>query len=259
MAEGIDSHRFIFIGGLHRSGTSLLHRLIRSHPQVSGFTGTDAPEDEGQWLQDVYPTARVYGGPGLFAFAPDAHLTEDSTLATPHHAERLFAQWAQHWDTQKPNLVEKSPPNLIRARFLQALFPNSRFVFLLRHPAAVSLATSKWVESPLARLLEHWNSAHHTLLEDLPKLGRAHIMRYEDLLADPTATTRKLWDFLELPPAPLNEALTPSINEHYFASWENIIAGRPKLRERLPALEELPAYFGYHFRTPYVALQPSHH
>lgn len=259
MSDDIAAHRFIFIGGLHRSGTSLLHRMIRNHPEVSGFTETGAPEDEGQWLQDVYPTARVYGGPGLFAFSPEAHLTETSPLATPHHGEKLFSQWAKHWDVNQQVLVEKSPPNLIRARFLQQLFPSSRFVFLLRHPIAVSLATAKWLESPLARLLEHWNCAHHAFLEDLPSISHAHVLRYEDLLTEPEATMHKLWDFLQLSPAPLQEALTPAINDHYFAQWENIIPTRPKLRERLSELEQLPAYFGYSLHSPYVLTQPNHH
>ena len=45
----------VFVGGLHRSGTSLVHRCLASHPAVSGFSDTGVPEDEGQHLQTVYP------------------------------------------------------------------------------------------------------------------------------------------------------------------------------------------------------------
>jgi hypothetical protein len=31
------NNEFIFLAGLHRSGTSLLHKIIREHPEVSGF------------------------------------------------------------------------------------------------------------------------------------------------------------------------------------------------------------------------------
>ena len=74
--------RLLFVGGLHRSGTSLVHRCLTRHPEVSGFSGTGVPEDEGQHLQTVYPPAYAHGGPGRFGFDPDAHLTESSPLWT---------------------------------------------------------------------------------------------------------------------------------------------------------------------------------
>ena len=35
-------------------------------------------------------------------------------------------------------LVEKSPPNIVRMRYLQALFPRASFVMILRHPVVVA-------------------------------------------------------------------------------------------------------------------------
>jgi len=32
-------HTYVFVGGLHRSGTSLLARSLEAHPSVSGFRG----------------------------------------------------------------------------------------------------------------------------------------------------------------------------------------------------------------------------
>ena len=86
----IDEHQFVFIGGLHRSGTSLLHRCLRSHPDFSGFLDLGVPEDEGQFVQSVYP--RKYGGPGLFAFHPAAHITESSPLVTDDNRRRLYEE-----------------------------------------------------------------------------------------------------------------------------------------------------------------------
>ena len=116
-------HRFVFIGGLHRSGTTFLWRCMGEHPLVSMFPITLRPPAEGQLLQSVYPRASVYGGPGRFGFSPEAHLTEGSPLVSAESRMRLLADWAPLWDLDKPVLLEKSPPNLIRGRFLQALFP----------------------------------------------------------------------------------------------------------------------------------------
>src|SRR4029453_6608815 len=85
-----EGRTFVFVAGLHRSGTSVLFKCLKEHPAISGFDGTGAIEDEGQLLQTVYPPARVYGGPGRFGFDADAHLTETSSLASAANAFELF-------------------------------------------------------------------------------------------------------------------------------------------------------------------------
>src|ERR1700687_3185417 len=99
-------HHFIFVGGLHRSGTTALCRMIQSHPLASGFRNTGVDEDEGQFLQSIYPTDAHFGGPGGFGLHLDAHMTEDSPLL-PAAKAGLFRAWAPYWDLTKPFLVEK--------------------------------------------------------------------------------------------------------------------------------------------------------
>ena len=57
----------LFVGGLHRSGTTIFTSLVNESPLVAGFHDTDAPEDEGQHLQDIVPTDESFGGVGRFA------------------------------------------------------------------------------------------------------------------------------------------------------------------------------------------------
>src|SRR4051812_31203825 len=56
------AQRLVFVGGLHRSGTSLVHRCLADHPRASGFRNTGVWEDEGQHLQTVYRPAGSHGG-----------------------------------------------------------------------------------------------------------------------------------------------------------------------------------------------------
>ena len=99
--------QLVFVGGLHRSGTTLLARLLASHPDATGLSGTGVPEDEGQHIQDVYAPAERHGGTGRFALKAKAHLTEASPLATPESAQRLWEAWRPYWDSDQRFLIEK--------------------------------------------------------------------------------------------------------------------------------------------------------
>ena len=77
----------MFICGLHRSGISILGRNITSMENCTGFKDTAVIEDEGQFLQDVYPTSKAYGGAGPFrirsACPPDRDLTPADAAKFP--------------------------------------------------------------------------------------------------------------------------------------------------------------------------------
>jgi hypothetical protein len=225
-----DRHKFIFLCGLHRSGTSPLFRILRDHPEISGFRNTGVPEDEGQHLQTIFPAAKTYGGPGRFGFAQQAHLTEKSRLVTSENREKLFADWAKYWDLTKSNLLEKSPPNLIQTRFLQALFPNTYFIVILRHPIAVSLATSKWTNWSLDSLVQHWVHCHDLFELDRPYLNRVLIIRYEDLIQSTTISVGQICEFLDLKPH-VPTSLDSTGNDRYFRSWRNLSLAEGRTEE----------------------------
>ena len=213
--------KFVFICGLHRSGTSLLHEIIRSHPEISGFHNTGAPEDEGQHLQTVYEPALSFGGPGKFAFHDGARMDEAHPLATSANADKIFGEWRPYFDMSCKHLVEKSPPNIIRARFLQKLFPDSKFIFILRHPIAVSYATQKWSGTSIRSLLEHYLLAHEIMIRDLRSLNFLHVLKYEELVADPQQVIDGIFNFLELTPTKVSHDVKRGVNDKYFQLWES--------------------------------------
>jgi glycosyltransferase involved in cell wall biosynthesis len=215
---------FVFICGLHRSGTSLLFEMLREHPQISGFRDTGVPEDEGQHLQSVYPPAGTHGLPGRFGFKRDAHLTEASPLVSDANRAMLFAEWAPRWDGSKPFLLEKSPPNLIRTRFLQAMFPNSKFVVFRRHPIPVSLATRRWSRTRIFSLVRHWVVCHETWRKDRPRVRNVLELTYEHLVAEPADALEQLCAFLGADPFPCPppQKPDPTVNAHYMETWRQL-------------------------------------
>ena len=218
----MNHHRFVFMGGMPRSGTSATYNLVGTHPKVSQLTSTGVGEDEGQFLQSVYPKEADLGGPARFGLSPEAHLTEDSPLLAGA-AGRLFAAWSPYWDLSKPVLCEKSPANSIRSRFLQAAFPNSSFIFVSRHPIAYALAIRKWnypdYRAPLTLLIRNWLACQRRLAEDIPHLKRHLLLRCEEITIDPQACTRRIERFLELPPGMDASLLKSGMSTRYFRSW----------------------------------------
>lgn len=218
-------HNFVFIGGLHRSGTSILFRAIREHPLISGFENTNSPENEGMHLQTIYKPSGEYGGAGRFGLNQKSHLTEESPQVNEVNRKKLFAEWSRYWDLDKPFLLEKSPSNLIQTRFIQAIFPKSYFIIILRHPIVVSLATRRWYRTMrfnrirLRTVFEHWVICHERFQNDQRYLTNSLILKYENFISHPEDVMRKINSFLGLANHPLTEPVITGINEKYFKQW----------------------------------------
>jgi hypothetical protein len=146
------AHRYVFVAGLHRTGTSLLARMIGAHEDVSAITNAPVPENEGCYLQGAIPHTALDGIPGEYATDPAQHMTERHALNSLETALRIEAEWAPWFDPDKPWRLEKSPVNLTRLRLLQGLFPLSHFVIVTRHPAIMAQALAKWSQRPAQQL-----------------------------------------------------------------------------------------------------------
>lgn len=246
----LKNHKFVFVAGLHRSGTTVMADCLKEHPQVSGFADTGLPKDEGQFLQSVFPLAWKYGGPGRFGFSEEMHLTEESELLTGENKEKISQEWGQHWDLSKPFLLEKSPPNILKTRFLQSIFPESYFIVILRHPVANAYANQKWSETGIYSLFEHWLACHKIFNQDKPHLKNVIVLKYEDFVKQPDAYLEKIYRFLDLPQHPRTVEVKRDINERYFALWQSTIDRRGPLTRKLRAfkyrkIEEEVNKFGY--------------
>ncbi len=250
-------NRFVFVNGLHRSGTSILFKCLREHSDFSGFHDTGVMEDEGQHLQTVFEPALMYGGPGKFGFDRRTYLDETSPLVTEENRIKLFYQWKRYWDIDRTYLLEKSPPNLVKTRFLQAMFPNSYFITIMRHPIGAGLATKKWSKTSVQSLVEHWLLCHEAFASDMGHLERVHVFRYEDYVEDAQAHLDAIYRFLGAEPHP-NELEVKNVNEKYFKMWAELKAGRRTGRDVEKAIarfEERVNRFGYSLKEPRALLE----
>lgn len=190
----------IFVVGMPRTGTTLVDRILSSHSQVASA---------GE-LQD-FPLAikRISGvrSPRVLDLATlRAAATADLSPVGP--AYRARAQAAGNADGRRT--VDKMPLNFLYAGFIAKALPDARIVCLRREPLDACLANFRqlfaidWSYYDYAwdlldtgryylgfdRLMAHWRRL-------LP--GRFLEIRYEDLVLDQEATTRRLLEHCGLP------------------------------------------------------------
>ena len=163
--EGIE---YVFVGGPHRSGTTILRDLLSIHRYFDTFDEKSG-YGEGIFLQDVYPDVRVGqefihrsdmmrkreggGGMGYFAFNPKFHLTENSELVSSTETLKgtrteLFRQWGYYWninDETKRVRIEKSPSNMVRDVCVRSVIHHQEHK-ILQHTDHVKISASDiWI------------------------------------------------------------------------------------------------------------------
>lgn len=187
-----------FILGVNNSGTTLVHDLLARHPEIRTLPEEPVGTTEGQWFTNALPRPRDYGVSRLFTERLDVFRWTEEEPASP--AIRALHDWGFLYARRSGRvLLEKSPPNTVRSRWLQAHFRRPRFILVYRHPCAVAEGIRRREGHTLRAAARHWARANRALLDDRPRLERSTEVRYEDLCSDPAGTLRSLAEFLSLP------------------------------------------------------------
>jgi hypothetical protein len=114
-------------------------------------------------------------------------------------------------------------------RFLQALYPGSALIVVVRHPVAVALSNKKWRRfismrpgkfQSLAMMVDHWVTAHDVLAQDAPHLKRLLIVHYERLVRDPEPELARVQEFLGLDQPIDSSAMSTSHGDPYSERWD---------------------------------------
>lgn len=196
---GAPSTQPIFVLGMPRSGTTLVDRILSSHPQVHSagelqnfgvllkrMSGSRTPE-----LLDPDTIRRAAGiDPGALGAAYVAS-TRPATADTPR-------------------FVDKLPHNFLYVGHIARALPNARIILLRRNPMDTCLGNFRQLFAQTSpyydysfdlldtgrywlmfdRLVRHWQAV-------LP--GRLLEVRYEDLVDDQEGQTRRLLSHCDLP------------------------------------------------------------
>jgi LPS sulfotransferase NodH len=202
MAAHQSPHRHVVLGGAPRSGTTLLRNLLDRHPgiRVGAETKLLVPAAFNLvWLAEAY---RV----------PRADL-EDMRRRSASQAAFVDA-FAEHVTNMagKARWAEKTPQNVRHLDWILARFPRASVVHIIRDGRDVVCSMRehpdwRWrdgawqkviVDRPLAWHAQRWladTAAGMAWRED----SRYVEVRYEDLVADPTAVMRTVSDAIGEP------------------------------------------------------------
>jgi hypothetical protein len=179
--------RPIFVIGSPRSGTTLLRLILDSHPRISCGEETHFLRDLEAIVGRNWDLVSTYGLDRAWWLARIRALYGD------FQAEVLARSGKARW-------AEKDPTYTLHLGFIEELFPDALYVHLLRdgHDVVASfrdrwgyLSATRAARGEWARYV----GAARALEKRLPAT-RFLELRYEDLVRQPEAEGRRLFDFL---------------------------------------------------------------
>ncbi len=221
----------VIIVSAPRAGSTLLFELLNQSQDAWTIGG------ESQAVIERIPEFH----PRTHAF--DSNRLTDKDASDTGVMRLLAGFWSDLCDRDGRNLrdrnspdrlvfLEKTPKNALRIPFLNAIFPDARFIFLFRDPRAnigslidgwasgkfvtypalpgwrgtawSFLLTPGWRElagAPLERIAaSQWEQANRYIMDDLAQLPRDRwrVVQYETLIADAEHIVRDLCDFAGL-------------------------------------------------------------
>lgn len=196
VASAIDP-RPLFIVGLPRSGTSLVERILASHPDVHGA---------GELEHIRHIARKIERKTGDKAPGPEELSGLESGLL-----DQLASTYSSHLDTLSSSamrVIDKTPGNLMYLGLIHALFPQARVIHCVRNPLDTCLScffqrfhrsNSLAYTFSLEGLAYTWRQqerlmAHWKFVLPFPIMDVA----YEDLVNDFDSTTETLLEFCGL-------------------------------------------------------------
>ena len=248
----------IFIVGFPRSGTTLLEQMLDAHPGLQSM-------DENPFFNRLADTlkrhdSRILGSLDVLRQFDVDELRKQYLLMVSEKIER-------RWDAQ---LVDKNPLNMLWLPFIHRLYPNAKYILAIRHPCDVLLSCYMQnfrasilltASATLERLAHAYVGVMQVWLKHVDVFQpRVFVSRYEDVVADTAAQTKRLAEFLELDdPSPMLQfdrhardkgfIGTPSysqviepVNTKGLNRW---VKYRPYFEKALPILDPMLKHWGY--------------
>lgn len=240
-----------FLVGCERSGTTLLRLMLNAHPNI-------AIPEESHFIVRLLQ-----------------HFKSDEILRPEQVKEAFdilvnFRRW-QEWDNSKEQLWlklqaipapslkdivncafelkleetgkaiwgDKTPKHVMHIQFLKEMYPDAKFIHLIRDGRDVCLSYLKtgWLGPWVSKISQYWSVRVQKASESKQTLpaGKYLEIRYEDLVVNPEQVLREVSLFL-------GEDYTPAMLEYSDNFEKNLASRELKIHQKLkrqPSSEDL--------------------
>ncbi|MBR2475759.1 MAG: sulfotransferase [Bacteroidaceae bacterium] len=180
---------------------------------------TDQPQEEEFALSNMSP----YSFYNFWIFPQDTEeyrskyllfetITEEEKASFKECYERLVK--TSVWDTKGKRYLSKNPPHTGRIKFLLEMFPNAKFIYLVRNPYTVLESTRNFFSKTIQPLklqdysmeeldkdiLETYTRLYNRYEADKGLIPEGNLveLRFEDFEADPFGKTKEIYEKLSL-------------------------------------------------------------
>lgn len=277
----------IFIVGANRSGTTLLRLILNAHPHIaipeeiiyfgSFMAGKSIEQWENPGLSTddyaAFVTDFVENKCGVLD-GIDHEEVRQQILASDkkdfcHPYKTMLEAWAGFHG--KKRWGEKTPGNLFYADILLKMFPDARFIHMIRDPRAGVSSMMKTTFFPQdiafnAMSRRKFMRRGRQILETSVPAAQRLLLRYEDIVTEPDSTVKAICDFIgeRFEPAMLsfykdssrymkaeasssfNKAATKPISAEMLDKWKKNLSAKDVAMVEAICRKEM-VEFGYDF------------
>jgi len=197
-----DQHPIIWVGGMPRSGTTLMRAILDVHPDVRCGEETRVIPRVMMVRKQIKSVTHMKES----AFSQDA-LSSEGEDAMNEAVKRFILEVIEKHGPISRRLCNKDPFALKFMTELTGWYPNSKFIYMLRDARSVahSIITRKvtitgYDLTNYTDVIHRWDMAHQQMWQQCQDLGPKICMpvHYEHLILEKEQVLKKIVEFLGL-------------------------------------------------------------